>query len=183
MIVFMKRVGALTLLLALGAASPSLAETSMTDGAAPPSAAVLHINRCDPRLNPPPVAGPYVGFAPGYYPAGRYYWNDAYGYRYNQAAMLPANGTLYLDFVNATHKVMSTIEFGLVANGRLVAEVRDVGKFSPNIEIKHEFGLSRNVFPIQTGLPQCPALRITFADGTKWVNPRLPRLEHALNGQ
>ncbi|HEV8022576.1 MAG TPA: hypothetical protein VGP41_14975 [Candidatus Lustribacter sp.] len=174
----------MSMLVALGAATPALAQMSMANGA-PPTASVVRVNRCDPQLQQPAVAGPYVGFAPGYYPGrGPYYrWNDVYGYRYNQAAMLPANGTLYLDYVNVTHKEMTTIEFGLIANGHLVAEVRDVGKFSPNIEIKHEFGLSPNVFPIQTGLPQCPALRITFADGTKWVNPRLPRLEHKLYGQ
>lgn len=177
-----RHIGALIALLAMGVAPPALAQTSMVNGALP-TAAVLHVNRCDPQLNPPVMTGPYVGFGPGYYPGGRYYWNDVYGYRYNQAPMLPANGTLFLDFKNITHKVMSTIEFGLVANGHLVAEVRDVGKFSPNVEIKHEFGLSPNVFPIQTGLPQCPALRITFADGTKWVNPRLPGLEHALYGR
>ncbi len=182
MMVLLKRAGALTVLLALGAASPSLAQTSMVNGG-PPTASVLHVNRCDPQLNPPPMVGPYIGFAPGFYPVGPYRWNDAYGYNYYQAPMLPANGTLYIDFVNATHKVMSTIEFGLVANGHLVAEVSDVGKFSPNVEIKHQFGLSPNVFPIQTGLPKCPALRITFADGTQWVNPRLPRLEHRLFGQ
>jgi len=69
---------------------------------------------------------------------------------------------------------MHTIEFGLVANGVLRAEVRDVGTFSPGAEIKHSFGISANVFPIQTGLPQCIPLRITFADGSKWRNPALP---------
>ena len=81
---------------------------------------------------------------------------------------------LGIDYTNKTQKVMREIEFGLIANGNLVAEVKDVGTFSPGIEIKHEFGISHNVFPLQTGLARCVPLRIKFADGTKWRNPRLP---------
>ncbi len=69
---------------------------------------------------------------------------------------------------------MHEIQFGLIANGILRAEVRDVGTFSPGAEIKHSFGISANVFPIQTGLPQCIPLHIQFADGAKWRNPHLP---------
>lgn len=181
MMVSLKRTGAFAMLLALGAAAPAMAQTTMANGGSA-TAAFLEIRRCDPKLHEAPAVGPYYGYTRGYYPAGAYRWNDPYGFRYSQAAMLPANGTLYLDFVNVTHKVMSTIEFGLIARGHLIAEVRDVGKFSPNVEIKHEFGLDPNVFPIGTGLPQCPALRITYEDGTHWVNPHLPKLEHALQG-
>ena len=69
---------------------------------------------------------------------------------------------------------MTEIEFGLVTSGTLRAEVKDVGTFSPGAEIKHKFGISPNVFPLQTALEQCVPLRITFADGTKWRNPGLP---------
>ena len=86
-----------------------------------------------------------------------------------------ANPTMYIDFTNVTHKVMKDVVWGLVANGRLVAEARDVGTFSPGAEIKHKYGLSQNVFPLQTGLPHCIALRVTFADGTIVRNPNLPR--------
>ena len=74
--------------------------------------------------------------------------------------------------------VMTDIEFGLVANGRLVAEVRDVGTFSPGAEIKHQFGLNPNVFPLQTALSRCVPLRIIFADGTTWKNGHLPKRHH-----
>ena len=45
-----------------------------------------------------------------------------------------------VDFTNITHKVMNTVVWGLVANGRLVAEASDVGTFSPGAEIKHKYG-------------------------------------------
>ena len=63
-----------------------------------------------------------------------------------------------------------------------MAEVRDVGTFSPGAEIKHKFGISTNVFPLQTGLPQCVPLGIQFEDGTKWRNPALPAHNPQLYG-
>jgi hypothetical protein len=103
-----------------------------------------------------------------------------YGYRYYQPPVRTSNPTLNINYSNATEQTMKSIEFGLVANGNLVAEVKDVGTFSPGVEIKHEFGLSPNVFPLQTSLAKCIPLKITYADGTKWKNPRLPVLKHKL---
>lgn len=133
----------------------------------------LKVTTCNPSQNATAV-GP--AFVPGFYPVGPYYgWYDVYGYRYYQPPVVQTNPTLAIDYSNNTSKVMKEIEFGLIANGNLVAEVRDVGTFSPGIEIKHEFGVSPNIFPLQTGLPHCVPLRITFQDGTKWRNPNLPR--------
>jgi hypothetical protein len=122
----------------------------------------------------------YGGYAAGYYPFGPYSWYDPWGFAYPQYALGPANGTLAIDYTNVTPSVMRTIEFGLIARGELVAEVRDVGTFSPNAEIKHRFGLNPNVFPLQTALTQCLPLRIVFADGTTWVNPQLGRLQREI---
>jgi hypothetical protein len=138
----------------------------------------VKVTACDPRLN---AMHTYAPPPPGFYPlGGPYFWNDVYGYRYYQPPIRSTNPTLSIDYSNATDTAMKEIEFGLIANGRLVAEVRDVGTFSPGITIKHEFGLNRNVFPLQTGLPQCVPLHITFADGTKWKNPHLPALRRAI---
>ncbi len=131
----------------------------------------VKVSTCQPRQNAT-AYGP--AWTPAYYPVGPYYWNDVYGYRYWQRPYVQSNPTLGIDYTNTTNKVMKQIEFGLVANGRLVEEVKDVGTFSPGVEIKHEFGISPNVFPLQTGLPRCVPLRVTFADGTKWRNKHLP---------
>ena len=164
-----------------GAAQP-VAQTMTNGSTVPAGSRLINIIRCDPQ-SAAAVNGPvYSGFTPGFYPGRAYYWNDAYGYRYQQAAIAGANGILYLDYTNVSPKVMKTIEFGLVANGRLVAEVRDVGTFSPHAEIKHQFGLSPNVFPLQTGLPRCLPMRIGYADGTHWVSPRLPAAQHKMYG-
>ncbi len=151
-------------LLCAGSFSPAFAQ--------PAPQHPVKVTTCDPRQNA--VAyGP--AWTPAYYPYGPYYWNDVYGARYWQPTYAQNNPTLGIDYTNQTSKVMKQIEFGLIANGNLVAEVKDVGTFSPGVEIKHEFGISRNVFPLQTGLPRCVPLRITFEDGTHWRNPRLPQ--------
>ena len=133
----------------------------------------VKVTTCNPQQNAQAFGPAYV---PGYYPVGPYYgWYDVYGYRYYQPPVVTTNPTLAIDYSNQTNKVMKEVEFGLIANGHLVAEVKDVGTFSPGVEIKHEFGLSQNVFPLQTALSHCVPLRITYADGTKWRNPRLPQ--------
>jgi hypothetical protein len=132
------------------------------------------INRCDAKENVVTSGGYYGGFYPGYYPAGPYYWRDYYGAGYYQPPTTSASPTMYVDFVNVTHKTMTGIVWGLVANGHLVAEAKDIGTFSPGVEIKKKYGISSNVFPLQTGLPQCVALGVRWSDGTRSINPNLP---------
>ena len=144
----------------------------------PHASQLVNVKACDPRLNEM-TSGGYVGYAPGYYPGAYgyrrgYYWGDVYGGSYYQAPVTTSSPELGIDYINLSHKTMTEIEFGLVVSGVLRAEVKDVGTFSPGVEIKHKFGISGNVFPIQSALPQCPPLRITFQDGTHWRNPALP---------
>ena len=162
--------------LAVGWSAISQADT-MGSAAVGPAHSPIKVNRCDPMLHT--TAYP-VGYVPAFYPyGGPYFWTDIYGYRYPQAR-LSKSALLAIDYFNRSAVPIRSIEFGLVANGRLVAEVRDVGTFSPGAEIKHEFGLNPNVFPIETGLPRCVALRVAFQDGTKWKNPRLPALKRSI---
>jgi hypothetical protein len=154
----------------------AIAQTAATQSAAP-----VRVNKCDPVQGTTTISG----FTPGYYPAaGRYSWRDPYGHRFYQYPLgvtaHTSNPTLGIDFVNTGTKPLKEVEFGLVAKGVLVAEVRDVGTFSPGAEIKHEFGLNPNVFPLGTGLPQCVPLRATHDDGTIWTNPHLPKLKQTI---
>jgi hypothetical protein len=143
----------------------------------------IKVNACNPERN---IRYNYAGYTPAFYPYGygygRYWgWPSVYGPTYYQ---YPVQGepTLGIDYVNVTSSVMKDIEFGLVVRGSLVAEVRDVGTFSPGAEIKHKFGVSPNIFPIQTSYAQCVPLKITFEDGTKWKNPHLPALHRSIYG-
>lgn len=165
----MKRLHLLTALgLIFGAVSPVIAQTEPRHP--------VKVTTCQPSPNI--IAS--GGWVPAYYPPHRYYWPSVYGYRYYQPPVRTASPTLSIDYTNETAKPMKEIEFGLVANGNLVAEVKDVGTFSPGTEIKHEFGLSPNVFPLQTALARCVPLKIAYEDGTTWTNPRLPVLKRKL---
>ncbi len=138
---------------------------------------LIHVSTCHPSLNLMQSGGGYYGgFAPAPFVGG--YWGDAYGVGFYQPPVVTSDPQLAIDYKNISTKVMKHIEFGLVVNGILRAEVQDAGTFSPQAEIKHRFGISKNVFPIQSGLPVCAPLRITFEDGTKWRNPRLPPKNH-----
>ncbi len=145
----------------------------------------IRVEKCDPRSGFRPGAYP-AGYVRGYYPGRPYYWVDPYGSRYYQPALVapaPAASTLGIDYVNTSPQTAKAVDFGLVARGHLVAEVRDVGSFTTGARIQHEFGLSRNVFPISTGLPECVPLLVEYQDGTVWKNPRRPRAAESLYRQ
>ena len=154
------------------------APAAATGHQAPHANQLLNVKTFDPKLNLMQsggyVAGPaYYGYAPGWgYRGG--YWGDPYGARYYQEPVTTTHPQLGIDYINVSHMTMTEIDFGLVVNGVLRAEVKDAGTFSPGVEIKHKFGISTNVFPIQSALPHCVPLRVTFENGTKWFNPALP---------
>ena len=138
----------------LGTAAPAFA-LLLCLVATPPAKAVsthaghlIQISVCDPRQNYGQPGG-YVygpGWVPAYYPVRPYYYNPGYyNHVYYQPPMTPS-AELGIDYKNLTPKTMKTIDFGLIANGRLVAIVRDV----------------------------CAPLHIVYADGTTWTNPNLP---------
>jgi len=142
----------------------------------------ISVSACNPQRN---VSYNYAGYTPGFYPGyaygGYWGWPSVYGSMYYQAPV-ENNPTLGIDYTNVTHGVMKQIEFGLLVKGSLVAEVKDVGTFSPGAEIKHKFGLSPNVFPLQTSFAKCVPLKITFDDGSKWKNPHLPAYHASMYG-
>lgn len=168
----MKCLHAFTRLMLLAASASLLAVTAQS------SKAPVHVSSCQAHRNETTMYG--GGWGPAYYPAGgRYYWPSVYGYNYYQPPVTTSDPTLNIDYVNRGTQSMKEIEFGLVINGNLVAEVKDVGTFSPGAEIKHRFGVSGSIFPI-TGLPHCVPLKISYADGTTWKSPHLPALKHRL---
>ncbi|MGA8576454.1 MAG: hypothetical protein WB609_12330 [Candidatus Cybelea sp.] len=177
--------------LCLTAALPAMtvAQTShvaMAQAAHLTMAHPIRVNGCLPERN---VSYNWAGYTPGYFPGPYYggfnrgYWGypSVYGPTYYQAPV-QNDPTLGIDYANATNVVMKQIEFGLIVRGALVAEVKDVGTFSPGAEIKHKFGLSPNVFPIQTSYAKCVPLKITFEDGSKWKNPHLPQYKATMYG-
>jgi len=140
----------------------------------------VKVLQCRAEHNPG-SAGGYTGYSPGYYPYyGRgYYWRDPWAHSYYQAPISPS-GTLYIDYMNVTQEEIKIIDFGLIARSMMVAEVRDEGKFSPNVEIKKSYGVSPNIFPLGTASPACAPLFVQWANGQTWTNPNLPKTDKAL---
>jgi hypothetical protein len=79
-----------------------------------------------------------------------------------------------IDFLNASNASISSVEFGLVADGKLLAVVRDMGSFAPNVQIMHAYGLAEAAVPPTNTMTQCVPLRVRYADGTTWMNPNMP---------
>lgn len=79
-----------------------------------------------------------------------------------------------VDFVNASGASINTVEFGLVADGKLLAVVRDQGSFAPNVHIMHAYGIADSAVPPAGSTTECVPLRVRYADGTTWMNPTMP---------
>jgi len=138
-----------------------------------PASSLIQVNACSPSSNSKQQSSALAGYSNGYYGSATNNWADVYGNNYYEPPMTSSNPQLGVDFTNLSPKTMTSIEFGLVTNGMLLAEVRDHGTFTTGSEIKHKFGLKNSVFPIVT-VPHCVPMRIAFADGTVWRNPNLP---------
>jgi hypothetical protein len=172
------------LCLALACAIPAMAQSSYVamSMAAQVTTHPIQVSGCNPERN---VSYGWSGYTPGFYGPGVYggYWGwpSVYGPTYYQPP-IEHDPTLGIHYVNVTQNVMKQIEFGLIVRGELVAEVKDVGTFSPGAEIRHKFGLSPNVFPLQTSYAKCVPLKITFEDGSHWKNPHLPAYRASMYG-
>jgi hypothetical protein len=104
-------------------------------------------------------------------PGGEYSGSDVYAHPFHQPNLTRETPIVAIDYTNQTQKPIKQIDFGIVSNGKLAAEVRDVGTFAPGVEIKHEFGLTS----LPSGTSRCIPLQASFADGTTWRNPQLPK--------
>lgn len=146
---------ALAALLTLPVAASAQAQAVET-----PGSHVL-ISTCDPHVHTAAQAHP---------------WIDPYGIWHNNAPGFPAwDAFLGITFTNQAPTAATEIDFGLVARGSLVAVTKDVGTFSPGVEINHEFVVDREIFPLGTAIPYCAVLRVKYADGSIWTNPTPPQ--------
>lgn len=103
-------------------------------------------------------------------------WIDPYGvWHPATAGSFPyTEGFLGITYVNNAPKAAKEVVFGLVSRGSLIAIANDIGTFSPGVTIDHEFDVSPEIFPIGTSFPYCAVLRVKYADGTEWYNPKPP---------
>lgn len=136
-----------------------LALTPPPSGAAPMAGApamaeVVHVAACGASAGQPEAS--YMG-------------------PFNKMLLQPALPPMaMIDFFNASNRPISAIEFGLVAGGKLLAVVRDVGSFAPNARIMHSYGIAATAVPPPNAMTACVPLRVRYADGTTWMNPSMP---------
>jgi hypothetical protein len=159
-----------------------IASVLLSMGTAPAVAVLagspVTINHCEVVSGQTTISG--GPFVPGFFPrTGPYRWRDPWGRMYRQwptpVRVNTTNPALNVEYVNTTPDPMEVVILGLVTNGNLIAEVRDVGTFSQGAGIRRSFGLNPVILPL-TGLPQCVPLQATFKNGTVWTSPHLPAL-------
>ena len=92
-----------------------------------------------------------------------------YGRTYVQPGM-PTS--VMVHYTNDGELAAKTIEFGLVVDGRIRSELRDVGSFARGAEIRHSLGVNRDV-ALGTAV-HCLPLRVVYSDGSIWKNPAPP---------
>ena len=152
----MKTLGTVTLLVAgvLLAAAPAAGQTAPM--------APVQINACAPLLNPnaaPSTAPSFMGIPIG--------------------AVTSTSTGMRIDFVNTSDKVAKLVNIAVDSNGNEFI-IRDVGTFSPNVEINHQyrngagqgFILPAFIAPHVT----CRIASVEFADGTLWRHGQAPNV-------
>jgi hypothetical protein len=135
-----------------------LALAPMASGAAPMSAPsmaeVVHVDACAASAGRPEAS--YMG-------------------PFNKMVLQPALPPMaMIDFFNASSRPISAVEFGLIADGKLLAVLRDVGSFAPNARIMHAYGIAEAAVPPANATTECVPLRVRYADGATWMNPSMP---------
>jgi hypothetical protein len=102
-------------------------------------------------------------------------WINPYGIYERNLVLFPAfDAFLAISYKNQAGVAAKEVDFGLVARGSLIAIAKDLGTFSPGVDIDHEFVVSREIFPLGTTFPVCSVLRVRYADGSVWLNPSPP---------
>jgi hypothetical protein len=161
------------------AAAAAAASAAAKAAAVPAGSALVHVSGCTPRHTNPQGGPGFIDYAPGN--PGNGYFPDSYGSTYYQPPSNTSGPQLMISYTNISHKAMHSIQFGLLSDEILAGEVQDVGTFEPGVLVKHKLGL--NLSAMIPGSSRCVPLKITFADGTTWRNPRLPKKGNSFNSK
>ena len=89
-------------------------------------------------------------------------------------------GDLEIQFTNESSVIADVIRFKVTWNGDEVAYIRDAGKFSPGITVKHKFRQSEGQLTsplFARPKVRCAVETVHFVDGSIWTNPNAGRDE------
>lgn len=95
---------------------------------------------------------------PSAWPVSPYYNYWVNGTQYYNPVILTPTTVLSIAFVNESDRAIEHIEFGVFSGDTLVLKVRDSGRFSPGVTIKHDLRLNAGAFPLPSGELRCVAL-------------------------
>lgn len=76
-------------------------------------------------------------------------------------------GSIDLSFKNSTDLAETEVLFELRGSDGYIGSIRDTGSFAPGVTIKHHFSNPNNLLDSAT---DATVARVTFADGTIWIN-------------
>lgn len=94
---------------------------------------------------------------------------NPFGVAQDQAAVPPM---LMIAFKNTAAHPLSTVDFGVVRGGKVIAVVRDAGSFANSAVIMHAFHLP-SIMQSEESVT-CIPLAAKYADGSSWMSkPRL----------
>ncbi len=81
---------------------------------------------------------------------------------------------LMIAFENRAAKPLSSVDFGLVQDGKVLAVVRDVGRFTSSALVMHAYGLGEDRVPRSDRPVSCVPLTAIYTDGSTWMNAKMP---------
>jgi hypothetical protein len=119
----------------------------------------IFVTECNPHRHNPTQAHP---------------WTDPYGVSHTQGNFPSWDAFLTISYQNQSPVTATEVAFGLVNRGSLVAVAKDIGEFSTDVSIDHEFVVSSEIFPLGNNPPYCVVLWVKYVDGSVWVNPHPP---------
>jgi len=83
-------------------------------------------------------------------------------------------GSAAIAFTNQYSFPATEVVFALESQGAVVDRLSDVGSFANGVTINHKFGENQASPDMRVAVE-----KVTFADGTVWMNPNVPQLTQA----
>jgi hypothetical protein len=81
---------------------------------------------------------------------------------------------LKIGYSNTAAQTATEIDFAVVTTAGIIRTVKDTGTFASGKAIAHVFDLPDTISPLGLSSARCIVTKVTYQDGTTWVNPSPP---------
>ncbi len=94
----------------------------------------------------------------------------------SESVTLGSSGSpsIRIGYTNDADVAAAEIDFALVGRSGTMTAVKDVGNIGAGADIRHDFKIQLESFPLNPGATKCIVTKVLYADGTAWVNPSPP---------